>query len=62
MCDELQTFVGRYIDRVEAHGDVWRITRRTLRMDFSKTETIAAPMPGAWVASGRGGTPDPLDE
>ncbi len=60
--DELQTFVGRYIDRVEERDGAWRIVRRTLRMDFSKTETIAAPMPGAWIASGRGGTPDPLDD
>lgn len=59
--DELQTFVGRYIDRFERRDDVWRITSRTLRMDFSRTESIAAPMPGHWIPSGRGGTPDPLD-
>jgi hypothetical protein len=32
-----------------------------LRNDWSRVETIEAPMSGSWVASGRGGTPDPLD-
>lgn len=58
----LLTFAGRYIDRCTPDdGGAWRIAVRTLRNDWSKVETITETMQGAWVASGRGGTPDPLD-
>lgn len=64
--DKLLTFNGRYIDRFErlpVGGQAepqWRITRRTLRVDWSRVETIDETMGGAWVASGRAGSPDPL--
>lgn len=59
----LHTFAGRYIDRCSPGDDgVWRIRERTLRNDWSKVETISEPMRGAYVPSGRGGSPDPLDE
>jgi len=59
----LHTFAGRYIDRCSPGDDgVWRIAERTLRNDWSKVETIAEPMRGAYIPSGRGGSPDPLDE
>ena len=57
----LLTFAGRYIDRCTPGDDgVWRIAIRTLRNDWSKVEVITEPMRGAWVASGRGDTSDPL--
>lgn len=56
----LHIFAGRYIDRCrpDDHG-VWKIAGRTLRNDWSRVDTIT-PMNGTYVASGRGGTPDPL--
>lgn len=57
---KLMTFNGRYIDRFEEREGVWRIAQRTLRVDWSKVETIDASMGGSWVRSGRGGTPDPI--
>ena len=60
--DRLLTFAGRYIDRATERDGQWRIEHRTLRHDWSKIETIAEPMTGAWVQSGRAGTPDPLDD
>jgi hypothetical protein len=58
--DVLHTFDGRYIDRFECRDGAWLIASRTLRNDWSKVEPIDAPMRGAWVASGRGGSPDPI--
>ena len=57
----LHTFNGRYIDQFDSRSGEWKIARRTLRNDWSKIETIDAPMAGAWVPSGRAGSPDPLD-
>lgn len=57
----LHTFNGRYIDRFEERDGAWKITRRTLRNDWSRIEDIEAPMGGSWVSSGRAGSPDPLD-
>jgi nitrite reductase/ring-hydroxylating ferredoxin subunit len=60
--ERLHTFTGRYVDRfTEVHG-AWRIARRTLRVDWSKVEPIEERMRGSFRASGRDGTPDPLDE
>lgn len=59
--DRLLTFAGRYIDRATERDAEWRIEHRTLRHDWSKIEAIDEPMTGAWVQSGRAGTPDPLD-
>jgi hypothetical protein len=56
----LLTFAGRYIDRFEPRDGDWRIVRRTLRNDFSMVEPMGEPMGGAYVPSGRGGTPDPI--
>jgi SnoaL-like domain len=58
----LHTFNGRYIDRFEERNGAWKIAKRVLRNDWSKVETIDAPMSGTYVASGRGGSPDPLDD
>jgi SnoaL-like domain len=57
---KLHTFNGRYIDRFEERGGSWKIASRTLRNDWSKVEPIDTPMSGAWVASGRAGSPDPI--
>lgn len=57
----LHTFNGRYIDRFEERNGAWRIARRTLRNDWSRVEDIEASMGGTWIASGRAGSPDPLD-
>lgn len=60
---KLHIFAGRYIDRCSPGDDgVWRIAERTLRNDWSKVESVAEPMRGAYIPSGRGGSPDPLDE
>lgn len=56
----LHTFNGRYIDRFEDRDGAWRIVQRTLRVDWSRVETIEATMGGSWVRSGRGGSPDPV--
>jgi hypothetical protein len=58
----LHTFNGRYIDRFERRHDEWRIAKRTLRCDWSRIESIDETMNGAWVASGRAGSPDPLND
>lgn len=55
----LHTFNGRYIDHHEQRDGVWKIAKRFLRVDWTTVEPIAGEMSGAWVASGRGGTPDP---
>ncbi|MGI9596097.1 MAG: nuclear transport factor 2 family protein [Acidimicrobiales bacterium] len=60
--DRLYTFNGRYIDRFESRDGRWRIATRALRCDWSRIETIDATMGGTWVASGRAGTADPLDD
>ena len=58
----LHTFNGRYIDRFAERDGSWRIISRTLRNDWSKVEPIERTMSGSWPASGRAGTPDPLDD
>lgn len=59
---KLHTFNGRYIDRFERRDDRWLIARRTLRVDWTRVETIDEPMTGAWIASGRAGSSDPLSD
>ncbi len=56
----LHTFVGRYIDRFEAHDGAWKIAHRTLRNDWSTAAPMAAAMSGTYVPSGRGDSPDPV--
>jgi hypothetical protein len=58
----LHTFNGRYIDRFEHRDGAWLIARRTLRNDWSRVEPLGEPMRGAWIASGRAGSPDPLND
>jgi hypothetical protein len=31
---------GRYIDRMERRGGEWRISRRTMLLDFTRTDTV----------------------
>jgi hypothetical protein len=58
--DRLLTFNGRYIDRFEERDGAWRVATRHLRLDWSRVETIDQTMGGAWVPSGRAGSPDPI--
>ena len=50
---ELHTFNGRYVDRFERRSDGWKVATRTLRVDWSRIETLDESMGGAWVESGR---------
>ncbi len=50
---KLHTFNGRYIDRFDHASDGWKISKRTLRVDWSRVESIDETMGGAWVESGR---------
>lgn len=50
---KLHTFNGRYIDQFEARAGEWKIAERTLRVDWSRIETIEQPMRGTWVESAR---------
>ena len=50
---QLHTFNGRYIDRLEYRKGDWKIATRTLRVDWSRVETIDDTMGGAWVQSAR---------
>lgn len=49
----LHTFNGRYIDQCHKRDGEWKISQRTLRVDWSKVETIDEPMSGQWVFSDR---------
>ena len=49
----LHTFNGRYIDRFEHRDGAWKIASRTLRVDWSRVESIDETMNGTWVQSGR---------
>lgn len=51
--DHLLTFNGRYIDDFAEVEGQWRIRRRRLRHDWSKSEVIEDTMGGAWVDSAR---------
>jgi hypothetical protein len=56
----LITFNGRYIDQFEQRDGDWRIARRQLRIDWSDISPMGEAMQGAYVPSGRDGTPDPV--
>jgi len=58
--ERLHVARGRYIDRAAPRDGEWRLTERHLRIDVTETRDCGEPMPGHWVPSGRGGTPDPL--
>ena len=49
---------GRYIDRMERRDGEWRIARRTMLVDFTRTDPVAAGEPGL---GGRGGARDRSD-
>lgn len=49
----LHTFNGRYVDRFQFRNGAWKIATRTLRVDWSRVETIEETMRGTWVDSGR---------
>ena len=57
--ESLLTFGGRYIDRFTERDGQWRIFRRQLRYDWSRTEDVTATAPGAWTHSARDRT-DPI--
>lgn len=50
---KLHTFNGRYVDRFERRSGGWKIATRTLRVDWSRIETLDETMGGTWVESGR---------
>ena len=56
----LHTFNGRYVDHHEQRAGEWRIARRYLRVDWTTVEPISGEMRGAWVPSGRAGSPAPF--
>lgn len=56
----LMTFNGRYVDDFECRDGDWRIARRQLRVDWSDVSPMGDPMGGAYVASGRDGSADPI--
>ena len=57
----LHTFNGRYIDVFTRLDGCWKISKRSLRNDWSKVEDITTEMAGSsvWVASSRN-TDDPI--
>ncbi len=55
----LHTFNGRYIDTAEDRGDGWKISKRILRVDWSRRDKWAESMGGTWPESARDRT-DPV--
>jgi len=51
--DKLWTFSGRYIDYFEHRNDEWRISKRFLRSDWTKIETIEEKMPNKFIPGAR---------
>lgn len=49
---------GRYIDRMERRGGEWRIARRTMLVDFTRTDPVSPGEPGL---GGRRGDRDRSD-
>jgi hypothetical protein len=49
---------GRYVDRFERRGGEWRIARRAMIVDFTRTDPVPAGEPGL---GGRGGARDRSD-
>jgi len=56
---KLHTFNGRYIDEYSEREGQWKIHQRTLRKDWTKTESIEEEMAGTWPLSSRDRT-DPI--
>ena len=51
--EKLWTFSGRYIDYFENRDGEWRISKRFLRADWTKIETIEEKMPNKFIAGSR---------
>lgn len=49
---------GRYVDRMERRGGEWRIARRIMLLDFSRTDPVSPNAPGF---GSRGGARDRSD-
>jgi hypothetical protein len=50
---------GRYIDRMERRGGEWRIARRTMLLDFSRTDPVPPAPPGFGTSGGARDRSDP---
>ena len=50
---------GRYIDRLEQRDGVWRILRRKMVIDFTRTDVVAGSQDGIGVSSGTRDRNDP---
>ena len=50
---------GRYIDRMEQRGGEWRIARRRMLVDFSRTDPVPAAEPGLGSSQGARDRSDP---
>ena len=50
---------GRYIDRMERRGGEWRIARRTLIVDYTRTDPVPASAPGFRTPAGARDRSDP---
>ena len=50
---------GRYIDRMERRDGEWRIARRTMLVDFTRTDTVAPQEPGLGSSGGARDRSDP---
>jgi hypothetical protein len=50
---------GRYVDRMERRDGEWRFARRTMLLDFTRTDAVAASEPGFGTRSGARDRSDP---
>ena len=50
---------GRYIDRMERRDGVWKIARRTMLVDFTRTDPVPAGQPGLGSGGGKRDRSDP---
>jgi hypothetical protein len=50
---------GRYVDRMERRDGTWRIARRTMLVDFTRTDPVAPGEPGLGGRSGARDRSDP---
>ncbi len=44
--DTEMTYLGRYLDRMEKHGDVWKIKHRQVVMDWNRNTVATAVLEG----------------
>jgi len=50
---------GRYVDRMERRDGVWKIARRTMLVDFTRTDVVAPGEPGMGGKAGARDRTDP---